>query len=167
METTLNNFEKTIGEFINIVSSFDDRQINTVPFAGSWTPGQVARHIIMSNSGFADMLSGSVANTTRDASEFADQIKADFLNFNIKMKSPDFVVPEDTDFKKADLLNDLQHIEQTIQKDIKTMDLSKTCTSFALPVYGNLTRLEAIYFVIYHTQRHIHQLKNIRNTMVN
>jgi len=29
----------------------------------------------------------------------------------------------------------------------------------ALPIFGEVTKLELLYFVLYHTQRHIHQLK--------
>ncbi len=30
-----------------------------------------------------------------------------------------------------------------------------------LSVFGDITKVELLYFVLYHTQRHIHQLKNI------
>ena len=30
-----------------------------------------------------------------------------------------------------------------------------------LPVFGEITKLELLHFVLYHTQRHIHQLKKI------
>ena len=30
-----------------------------------------------------------------------------------------------------------------------------------LPPIGEITKLEVLYFVLYHTQRHIHQLKNV------
>ena len=31
----------------------------------------------------------------------------------------------------------------------------------AHPNFGQITNLEMLYFVLYHTQRHTHQLKNI------
>ena len=30
-----------------------------------------------------------------------------------------------------------------------------------LPAFGEITKLELLHFVLYHTQRHTHQLKNI------
>jgi hypothetical protein len=58
-------------------------------------------------------------------------------------------------------MNSLEEIKATIDHAIQTLELSRTCLAFEIPVYGFLTRTEAIYFVIYHTQRHIQQLKNI------
>lgn len=89
------------------------------------------------------------------------KIKADFLDFSTKMTSPDFVVPENIEYKKDDLLDSLAKVRSKFEKVIMTSDLTKTCSGTKLPVYGALTRLEAIYFIIYHTQRHLHQLRNI------
>jgi hypothetical protein len=83
------------------------------------------------------------------------------------MKSPDFVVPPDTSYNKEELLHSLEDIKAKIKQAIETLDLTKTCLAFELPVYGFLTRLEAVYFILYHTQRHIHQLKNIHQKVIN
>ena len=48
---------------------------------------------------------------------------------------------------------------------IKTLNLSETCTAFELPGFGEFTRAEWIYFAMYHTQRHTHQLKKIYERM--
>jgi hypothetical protein len=38
--------DKTIIEFIQILFTINQDQINTVPFKGSWTAGQIAQHVI-------------------------------------------------------------------------------------------------------------------------
>lgn len=151
----------TFTELIQIISSFEDEEINTVPFTGSWTAGQLARHLILSGTAFVELLNGPVKETERKPDEMVEGIRKSFLDFNTKFNSPDFVVPENINFKKDYLINSLEKIKEEIKKAILNLDLSKTCTAFETPVIGFLTRLEAIYFVIYHTQRHIHQLKNI------
>jgi hypothetical protein len=155
-------------ELIQIISSFEDEEINTVPsflparqVKGSWTAGQLARHLIISGSNFVELLNGPAIETHRKPDELVEGIRTRFLDFTIKMSSPDFVVPENINFKKVYLLNSLEKIKKEIKKAIVNLDLSKTCTAFEIPVLGFLTRLEAIYFVIYHSQRHIHQLKNL------
>lgn len=72
----------------------------------------------------------------------------------------------DAYYEKAYLLGALQDIKAGLDHAVTTLDLTKTCLAFELPVFGYLTRLEAIYFVIYHTQRHLHQLKNIYQQVV-
>ena len=77
------------------------------------------------------------------------------------MESPDFVMPPKNSYKKEKLLRSLEDIRNSIRNAILTLDLTKTCISFEIPGSGFLTRIEAIVFVIYHTKRHIEQLKNI------
>ena len=156
----------TIKELVQLISSFDHEQLNIVPFEGTWTAGQLAKHVIMSGSGFVKIMNGPVKETERKPDEMSATIKKDFLDFNTKMKSPDFVVPPNTSYKKEELLHSLEDIKAKINQAIETLDLTKTCLAFELPVYGFLTRLEALYFVLYHTQRHIHQLKNIHQRLL-
>ncbi|MEQ7802593.1 DinB family protein [Pedobacter sp. ASV1-7] len=152
----------TIGEFQSLLSSFDENQLNSVPFKGSWTPGQVAHHIIMANSGFGEVLNGPVEETVRASDQMIDRIKTDFLNFNFKMTSPDFIYPKFKIYDKERLLMSLEKIREDITRAITDLELESTCLAFELPVYGRLTRLEAVYFVVYHTKRHAHQLKKIK-----
>jgi hypothetical protein len=44
---------------------------------------------------------------------------------------------------------------------MNTLDLDMTCLDFDIRTFGYLTRLEAVYFFLYHTKKHIHQLQNI------
>ena len=44
---------------------------------------------------------------------------------------------------------------------IRLLDLSATCLDFEMPGIGALTRLEWLWFYVWHTQRHLRQVKNI------
>jgi hypothetical protein len=155
------SFDETANELEQLLSVLSEQQINAIAFEGCWTPGQVAQHLVMSNSGFAEIINGAVKETEGEPDELVETIKREFLDFSIKMESPDFVVPPNIIYRKEELMRSLEDIRRSIRHAIQTLDLTKTCTFFELPGYGYLTRLEAIYFVIYHTKRHIHQLKNI------
>ena len=117
--------------------------------------------VIMSGRGFAETMAGPVRDTKRDPEELIQRIKADFLDFSISMKSPDFVKPLFILYKKDDLTKELEDVQKKINAIVLANDLTETCIAFELPVYGFLTRLEAVTFVTSHTKRHIHQLKNI------
>ncbi|WP_397300805.1 DinB family protein [Pedobacter sp. UC225_61] len=158
VQDDLNN---TFSDLEKAISLIDQENFNTIPFPNSWTAGQVVQHIILASGGFAEILNATVKPSDRAADELIPRIKTDFLNFGIKMKSPDFILPDDKTYTKDELLNTIQGIKTSISKEIETLDLTQLCLAFELPVYGFLTRLEAIYFVIYHTQRHVHQLNNI------
>jgi DinB superfamily len=154
------DLENTLGEFSQLVSEFDDDSLNEIPFEGSWTAGQVAKHVILSDSGFIQLINGPVKDTGRAPDALAEDIKAIFLNFNIKMKSPEFIIPPAVTYKKTELLNALTDIKSGVNKS-RGLEMDKTCTGRELPNMGFLTRFEAVSFMLYHTMRHLHQLKNV------
>jgi len=69
---------KTFTELAEIISSFNEDQINLIPFEGSWTAGQVAEHILLSVSGFEKTINGSVAETERAPDALKDKSKQVF-----------------------------------------------------------------------------------------
>jgi DinB superfamily len=154
-------FGKTFDELINLVSSFSKEKINVKPAENNWSAAQVARHLIKASSGFPQMVSGESEATDRNESGKIDQIRGDLLNFDVSLQSPDFIVPEEQIYEKETLVNSLEAIKSEIAKTIETTDLTKTFKTFEFPVYGYLTGAETLAFVIYHTQRHIYQLKKV------
>jgi len=158
---TFTEIDNVLSDMIKTLSLFTQAEINTIPFEGSWTPGQVAQHIILSDSGFAELLSGPINDTDRQPDQYVDQLKSIFLNFDIKMKSPDFILPPAIDYKKEELLANLEQIRTKLNQFDQKSDMTKTCTGMELPFMGYLTRIEAATFIIVHTKRHVHQLGNI------
>jgi hypothetical protein len=160
-----NELDASLSELYDLFSAVSEEQVNTMPFPGSWTPGQLARHLILSNSGFLQDITGPVQDTTRPYDERVDVIRTAFLNFTTQMRSPDIVRPPAMDYNKDRLLASFQKIKEGILTAVDTLDLTQTGTSFAAPKLGYLTRWEALHFVLYHTQRHIRQLKNMMEAL--
>jgi DinB superfamily len=131
---------KALAELHEVFSRFEQEQVNVVPFEGSWTAGQLLRHMNMSNSGFVQLLNGTVSDTQRNPDELVETIKADLLDFTIKMQSPEAIQPPKIIYDKEKLLSSLKKIQEHLNQSIETLDLTKTCMDFELPVYGFLTR---------------------------
>ncbi|RCH55200.1 hypothetical protein DJ568_08415 [Mucilaginibacter hurinus] len=153
-------FDSTMDDLINLLSTFSDNEVNIIPYEGSWTPGQMAAHVHKVTTGFIDMLNGPVKDTHRQTDEYAAQIKEDFLNYSIHMESPEFVLPDIKDYDRGGLITSLINAREDLSALVKSVDLSKTCTSFK-PGPEYLTRYEALTFVTYHNQRHIWQLNRM------
>lgn len=153
-------FKETFKELENVMKQFIN-DYNVIPFEDSWTAGQIVEHILLSADGFKNMLTAETVDTKRKVDQFKKQLAEILLNFDTKMQSPDFVLPEMKAYEKDTHLNKLREVMETTVDLIETLDLTKTCTSFPLPGLGNLTRYEGIYFVIYHTKRHTNQLNKI------
>jgi DinB family protein len=150
-------------DLLNALSLFDQENINVVPFEDSWTGGQVAEHVLKSLSGCLQNITGPTKLTERNPAEHVKQLGEVFLNMNIKMKSPDFIIPSNDPKNKASLIKSLGESLDGIKIVAGTEDLSATCTGFEMPMLGALTRIEWISFSLFHTQRHTQQLKNIAN----
>ncbi|MBS7233553.1 DinB family protein [Flavobacterium psychroterrae] len=153
--------ENTFAALYQTISLFDQSKINIIPFEGSWTPGQVVRHIIKATSGFKKVCDGNTKKLENAIDEKIPVLKDIFLNFNTKYDSPDFIYPEDREYDKIELTSRLQKIESEILDIVANYDLSLTCLDFEIPGIGTLTIYELINFAIFHTTRHTHQLKVI------
>ena len=109
-------------------------------------------------------LESPVEEPGREPGEKIKALEDLFLNFNIKMQSPEFILPGPAHHKKDELLNTLENLKKEMHS-VTRLDLSLLCTAFDFPTFGFLTRLEWIHFWLAHTQRHTQQLKNIFKTL--
>lgn len=145
-------------ELAKIISSTNASAINAVPFEGSWTTAQLATHVTKSNKAITQGLHMEGKPAQRNPEERVEHLKKMFLNFETKFKSPEFIVPENKQYDKEAVVAALnKSIEQLKEAGIK-VNLAEIIN---LPAFGEITKLELLHFVLYHTQRHIHQLKGI------
>lgn len=161
MSELIRTFRETESALITTLNTFSDGDFNRIPFPGSWTPAQVADHILKSQANFTDLTGGNTETTARNPEEKKEEIKENFLDFDTKMKSPDFILPSELPQEKEFLIKRIQAESKKITEGMNKYDLTKTCLDFELPGSGKFTGLEWGWFIIYHTQRHIHQLENI------
>ena len=158
--------QATREDLLNTLSAVNATEINTVPFEGSWTAGQVGDHLLKSNTGILHVINGKVEKTVRTPDANTATIKKIFLDFSTQMKSPKEILPSTQPLEKDTLINSTKTILEGLQKASEDLELSETCLDWGLPNLGSLTRLEWLYFSAYHTQRHTHQLKNIVSKIV-
>ncbi len=156
----LNNFDVTTQEVLELLSPLSDIELNSIPFKNSWTAGQLGDHLYKSYNVIV-ILCGAVEETERPPDQKLEEVRKQFLDFSIKMESPKEVLPTEEPIDKQELLDKLKRRIDQQRTVIINQELSKTCLDFCIPEYGPFTRLEWIGFNIVHTQRHIHQLKNI------
>lgn len=157
--------DATLCELHDLFAAFPSERVNTVPFEGSWTPAQLARHLVMANGDSLDEINGPVQETNRPADAAVENIRNTFLDFSARFDAPEFVVPPAIDYDKEELLASMRTIRSGLLAAVDSCDLAQTCLLFELPVIGYLTRWEVLHFVLYHTQRHIRQLRHMEARM--
>ncbi|QEM10979.1 DinB family protein [Mucilaginibacter rubeus] len=158
-------FEDTASKLLSTVALFNEQQINITLSPDSWTAGQIAEHVFKSASQLIPVLNGAGKPADRDPDEKVKMIKDLFLDFEAKFKSAPGIWPSDGPHQKAGLIDLLQTAISQVREVINTKDLYAISTELVVPFFGELTRLEWLYLICYHTQKHIHQLKNIRQAL--
>lgn len=156
------SLEQTTSELLQLISSADADTINTIPFKNSWTAAQLASHVLKSNKAITQSLQMKGKNAERDPGERTEELKKMFLNFSTKFQSPEFILPTRDIYQKDTLIADLKKSIVQLREEGNTVNLSEIIN---LPAFGEITKYELLHFVLYHTQRHIHQLKNILQTV--
>jgi hypothetical protein len=143
----------------NLMSLLDEHRVNVVPYEHSWTAGQLFRHVAKSTGGMEKVVRADAKPAARDAGERIPELKKIFLDFSHKMKSPEFIVPEAGPYEKEAAMEELGKAFAKLKEAAEAADdLSGLATGLPL---GPITKLELLHFVLYHTQRHTHQMKRI------
>ncbi len=159
MQALIDELTQTKEKLIAVVSSIPGDKTDLVPFEGSWTAGQVLEHLTKSVS--TAVLRGNVQAVNRPADEKIAFVRSVFLDFTKKFGAPEFIIPSETKHNKEEQLAALTAKFDRLIAAVDSFDLTQECIDYAIPGFGNFTRMEWIAFHMIHTQRHLEQLKNI------
>lgn len=149
---------KAFDDFIEVLSRFDEAVINEAPFDGSWTPAQVAQHIILATDGLPD---SKIKPADRAFDALLPKIRPWWEDLSKKFKSPEPLLPDKKSRTKDELLSELKRVRDKDLETIATKDLTVICLDFELPSIGYLTRYEWLEFIRMHLKRHTFQLTNM------
>ena len=153
-----------IGELTDLMSAVDEDKVNTIPYEGSWTAPQLLRHVTKSINGMTRALQMDAKPATRNPSERTDELKKIFLDFSKKLTQPEFIVPEERVYEKQSAIEGLNKSFGRFKESAAVANVNDLVEGLPL---GPITKLEIIHFVLYHTQRHVHQMKKICEALKN
>ena len=148
-------------EFIAVFSSFDERSINGKPSPHSWTPAQVATHIVLATDGVPD---STTKPLDREIDLYLPAIRPWWEDLSQKFKSPESLRPDDNRRSKIEVLSELHRVREKDLNILAQEDLTPICLAFELPTIGYLTRYEWLWFIQMHLKRHLFQLQNMKRS---
>ncbi len=163
----LDDFGTITKDLLETLNLFTPEEFNKLPFEGSWTAGQVAEHMLKSEPIIVSSLKGASEATQRDALQHIAMIERVFLDFNIRLQSPEFIIPSDKPKDKNKLIKNFEESRKELKHALDTLNLNRSFIEFDFPTVGYLTGWESICFINCHTKRHIHQMKNIFQKLKN
>ncbi len=147
-----------VAELSNLMEAVAEEKVNTIPYEGSWTAPQLLRHVSKSINTMANALQMEAKPANRNPAERIEVLKNIFLDFSKKMTQPEFLVPEEEVYEKRSAIDELQASFNRFKENALNANPEELVEG--LPM-GPVTKLEIIHFVLYHTQRHLHQMKKI------
>ncbi len=149
-------------QFTDLMSSVENDKINMVPYEGSWTAPQLLRHVSKSISGMAKAMHLDAKPTERNPGERIEELKTVFLDLSKKLKSPEFIIPEEGAYEKQFTIDDLNKSFNQFKDNANNVNLNEQVEGLPL---GPITKLEIMHFTLFHTQRHLHQMEKICNAL--
>ena len=158
-DTVIRDIEQSALGLRQVLGGFSSEQFNYKSSDQSWSPGQLAEHILLYDILINRILKGEFKKAERPADEMIESIGKYFGDLEKTIPLSAIVMPSDTLKDRAALTEKINLQRQQFVWVVKTMDLSPICLSFAHPELGELTRLEWIYFGIAHTSRCTAQLR--------
>lgn len=155
------DFTESTENLLKTLQDFPEAAFNKKPRKDKWSIGQVADHLLKTEVNTLRMLTQEVEPSDRNPEQKIEDIREQFLNFNKKFKAFGPIVPDDSSKEKQEMIDRLQDNRQRLSSIIDIEDLTGLITAFEHPLFGSLTRVEWLYFQIYHSRRHCQQIKII------
>jgi hypothetical protein len=150
--------DEALSRMQELMSELDNSRVNRVPYKDSWTAGMLFRHVSKSIHAMSEAMCRNGKPAERDPGEKILKLREAFLDLSGKMKSPDFIVPEDGPYEKQASIEASKNSFVQFRESSVNADLSVLVTGLPL---GDITKLEILHFVLYHTLRHTQQMKHI------
>ncbi|WP_052360710.1 DinB family protein [Oceanobacillus manasiensis] len=156
--------DETRAKLLSELSGLGDEELNKRPSSGGWSIGQVVEHVYLMESTVAQNIqytleNGSIKVVSAKPIELA-------VNRTKKVEAPEFVLPSES-LKTAENLEQKLHTShESIRTLYNSVDKTKLEEKAAIhPVFGEMNLLQWILFVGYHEQRHIEQIKEIKQRL--
>ncbi|HMO60787.1 MAG TPA: DinB family protein [Ferruginibacter sp.] len=159
IEAVANTYLQLSQQYTTLLESMTETALNTKPDTEGWTAAQVVQHIVKANNSKIFTTPGQAAS--RNISERIPELRQLFLNFDIKMKSPEFILPEDKPYSKEVLINAVKNAFKSLAEALPQCNLNEEDTR----TLGNITKWEMANFIVFHSQRHLHQLEEIYKSL--
>lgn len=154
--------ERSTRNLIRILDGIKPDQFDIKPDISEWSIAQICEHLIrMENFIDQSMRLATRPLTTRKYGEKAKYIRESLFDFNNKFTTEERFQPSNKIRKKQEIISELKKVRKSLQEFIRSNELSVICMGCDHPLYGTLTRAEWIYFIIYHSERHLIKISRI------
>ena len=148
---------------LEIMSSFNDNTIRDKSNEG-WSSFEILEHITLTDIMILSMVSRPT-NVKSNKLEILGEEKLKFLltSTSDKVEAPEILKPRGVFLNLEILRLEFIQIRNLIKTSIKTEELKFDYRVYTHSVLGDMTTCDWLYFLIYHTDRHLAQIYKTLN----
>ena len=162
IQDVIRDLSASTTQFLAALADFPDALFNMHPTNGGWAASGVAEHILILEGLINKVIEGPVEMPEgRKPDEKIALIKEAFQNEKTKLSAPSIIAPKRENWNKEEVINSIRETRKNMTSSIAFNDLAPVCLAHIHHVFGSLSRLEWVYFCIYHAERHQSQLQRI------
>lgn len=164
-EVILAEWKEITDRLTALIASCPPEMFNRKPSGTSWSAAQIAAHLLKVDVSTYRALRSETVPTNRPPEEKIALIK-EAMESDTKRVAPDVVKPADEWQEPQAMMKALQNQRERVEKLIGELDLTEACRMYKHPSLGTMTRLEWVYFNIYHAARHIRQMQQLQSRLM-
>lgn len=164
-ETVLADLEESTKRLLQSFAHFSPENFNEKPSETAWSAAELAEHLLK-----VETTANKALRSQSEAPGRPFDEKVAFLKMKMedeaKRQAPEPVRPSAAAKDFAGTIAQLKEQREALKSAVETFDLTEACVGLPHPVAGVMTRIEWVYFVIHHTDRHLRQLKQIEEKVL-
>lgn len=160
-ELLIADLDASTESLIQQLETIGQDRFNKQPSHTGWSAAQVAEHLLILEVFANKVVSGETIPSTCPPDSKVPLIKGAMEDMETKRTAPEQVIPSADEKELSHLITAIRAQRDLLKQRITTTDITEACISSKHPALGTLTRLEWIYFTIYHTERHRKQLERM------
>jgi len=154
-----------LGYLTKVVDQIPESKLAINIDENSWSIVNIIEHILVVEKSTLWLTQFDAENIDRSPSYKMSQIKKGLLNFDHKVLAPEVMRPSKNRSDHQSMLKELKTIRLELLKIGEEKGWNQLITKFDHPFFSSLTRLEWVYSNIYHTERHIQQIRKISHKL--
>ena len=163
-EILLADLEQATNRLVEVLFHFTSESFMEKPANGGWSAAEITDHLLKVETTANAALRSKSVPTTRPPDSKIAFIK-EKMEDETKREAPEPLRPSSELHDIFVMLGQLRRQRDELAKAIEQYDETEACIGQKHPALGTLTRMEWIYFIIYHADRHLRQLKKLQTKL--
>lgn len=164
-EQIISDIHTNTDALLQVLLEFPSDQFTRKPSDNAWSAAELAEHLLLIERSVTKALAGKALPTERPYDQKLELLKPAMADRERKFVVPELAKPIAVSHNRQEMIAEIKQQRQEQTALIPSLEMSETCMDFKHPMMGALTRYEWVYFNIYHTERHLHQLREIREVV--